>query len=98
LRKFLQSRWNGDVPFAVILGRDILLHGTAINIVAALLGSFLFVWEAPTALAATVYLLPLPYNMFLYAALWRCTGDPNVPWAKAARVVGLVWLVAVTIV
>ena len=82
---FIRSRWNGSVPVSQMLWKDMLVHGTTINIVAGLLGLALLASGAPTALGVAAFFAPLPYNVFVFAALW-----------KAAA--GLVWLLVVTII
>jgi hypothetical protein len=75
-----------------------LIYGTTINVVAALLGMLLFAGNAPTALAAAVYFAPLPYNLFLFAAVWRSAAHAAEPWASTARIAGILWLIATTII
>lgn len=88
---FVHSRWSGRIPLSRLLWTDMLLHGTTVNIVAALAGLLLLAQEAPTALGASVYFAPLPYNLFLLAALWRAAARAEEPFASAARVVGIAW-------
>jgi hypothetical protein len=95
---FFRSRWRGSVPLRHLLLHDMLIYGTTINVVAALLGLLLFASDAPTALATIVYLAPLPYNVFLFAALWKSAADAAEPWASIARIVGLLWLVAAALI
>lgn len=95
---FFASRWRADVPLGRILWRDMLLVGTAINVLSGLAGLMLFAYEAPTALATGVYFSPLPYNLFLYSALWRTADRTPGSFATLARVLGLGWLVAATVI
>lgn len=98
LSSFFRSRWRGDVPLGRLFWQDILIYGTTINIVAALFASFLFVQDAPTAVAAIIYFAPLPYNIFLFAALWKSAAAAAEPSASAARIAGLLWVVVMTII
>jgi hypothetical protein len=95
---FFLSRWHGLVPPGQLLWKDMLIYGTTINVATALLGLLLFASDAPTALAATVYFAPLPYNLFLFAALWKSAAVAEEPWALLTRVAALLWLVAVTVI
>jgi hypothetical protein len=95
---FFESRWRGSVPLGHLFWQDMLVYGTAINVVSALLASVLFAQDAPTTLAATIYFAPLPYNVFLFAALWKSAADADEPWASAARVAGLLWVIVATII
>lgn len=74
-----------------------IVHGTTINILAALLGLVLFARDAPTALGATVYFAPVPYNLFLLAALWRTAARSREPWAQAAQIAGFVWFLVMLV-
>jgi hypothetical protein len=95
---FFRSRWRGEAPLARVFWTDTIVRGTMINIAAALLGLFLFTWDAPTALAASVYFAPLPYNVFLLVALFRAAAAEGGPWASAARAAGAAWFVLVTLI
>ena len=95
---FFLSRWRGSVPLGQLFWKDMLIYGTTINVAAALLGLLLFAWDAPTALAATVYFAPLPYNVFLFAALWKSSAVADETWALLTRIAGLLWLMAVTVI
>ena len=95
---FFQSRWRGSVPLGRLLWQDMLVYGSTINVAAALLALLLFVWDAPMALAATVHFAPLPYNLFLFAAVWKSAAAAEEPWASTARIAGLLWLIAATII
>ncbi|MDQ6433965.1 hypothetical protein RB623_07890 [Mesorhizobium sp. LHD-90] len=71
LGRFFAARWNGEIALERLFWRDALLTGTAINIVTTIASLALFVAKAPAAVAVTVYLAPLPYNLFLAFSVWR---------------------------
>lgn len=90
---FFSRRWRGQVPLTVLLWRDMLGVGTVINMTATLLALAVIVQDAPDWLAVALHLLPLPYNVFLCAALWRRPDrDP------LASLIAGGWLVAMTLV
>lgn len=94
---FFAARWRGTAPLDTLLYRDMLLTGTAINVITGFFALMLFAADAPAALAAFLFFLPLPYNVFLFVAVWR-TAERAKPWARtAARALALAWL-AVSIV
>ena len=95
---FFRSRWHGDVPLGRLFWQDMLIYGTAINAMAALMALLLFAWDTPTALGVAVYFAPLPYNLFLFAALWKSAAAAREPWASAARITGLLWLIVAILV
>ena len=90
---FFRSRWNGQVPWSVLLWRDMLAVGTAVNLGATLLAVVVAIAGAPFVLVALLHFSPLPYNVFLFAALHRLPQRPELAVAAAA-----VWLIAVLIV
>jgi hypothetical protein len=90
---FFRSRWNGQVPWSVLLWRDMLAVGTAVNVGATLLAVAAAIAGAPFAVAVLLHFSPLPYNLFLFAALHRLPQRPEF-----AVLVAAAWLIAVLIV
>lgn len=95
---FFVRRWRAQVPLRRVLGRDMLLVGTAINLGAALAGLLLFASDAPTSVAASVYFAPVPYNLFLFVAVWRAAEQVGEPHASLVRIVAFAWLVAAILI
>ena len=94
MRRFVRSRWRGDVPLALLFWRDMLLCGSALNLVAALAAFLLLAAGVPTALAALVFFSPLPVNVFLAGAVWRTAAGLREPWLSITRLSALLWFVA----
>ncbi|MDP3584518.1 MAG: hypothetical protein Q8R61_05295 [Thiobacillus sp.] len=90
---FFARRWQGQVPLAALLWRDMLGVGTLINIVATVLALAVMVQGAHPAVAVALHFAPLPYNVFLFAAVWRSPHRDVVTGTIAA-----VWLAAVTLI
>lgn len=90
---FLARRWRGAVAWPVLFWRDMLAAGTVVNLLASFAALMLASQGAPMTLAATVHFAPLPYNLFLFLALWRLPQRPALVAAAAA-----VWLVLMTVV
>ena len=86
------------MPLSRVLWHDMLVVGTVVNVATGLAGLLLFANEAPTALAASVYFAPLPYNVFLLAAVWRGAEQAAAAQAAIARAVSLVWTIAVILI
>jgi hypothetical protein len=95
---FFGARWHGRVPVGHLLWPDTLLYGTAINVSAAVVALLLFANDAPTLVTTAVDFAPLPYNLFLVAAVWKTTATTKEPWATGARIVALLWAAAVMII
>lgn len=90
---WLTRRWRGAVPLRVLFWRDMLAVGTVVNLFATFAGLIAAAAGAPMAWAAALHFSPLPYNVFLFAALWRRPGRPwAMAWAAAA------WLALMTVI
>ena len=89
---YFSDRWNGRVPWSTLLWRDMLGVGTAINLAATALAVVAAIQDAAFGLVALLHFAPLPYNFFLFAALWRTPRRPAV-----AVAVGLAWFVLIVI-
>jgi hypothetical protein len=94
---FFAPRWRGEVPFARLFVTDTLVIGTLVNILATAAAVLLLGAEIPDWLAVTVHFSPLPYNIFLFLAVWRTSEKRAVPFAWAAQIAAALWLIAVTI-
>jgi hypothetical protein len=81
-----------------VLWRDMLVAGTSLNILTALAGIVLFVAEVPVTIALTVYFGALPWNLFLFVAVWRSAdhGDPSA--GLIAKIVAAIWLGTVSVI
>lgn len=95
--EFLASRWRGDVAFERLFWFDMLVAGTLVNLAAAALSLILFGLDAPAAVAITVFFAPLPYNLFLFAVVWRAAERAQSGWALA-RLGAVAWLVFATLI
>ncbi len=78
---------------SLLLWRDMLGIGTVVNLAATLFALIVVVRDGPDGLAVALHFLPLPYNAFLCAALWRM---PDRTLLAAVLAAG--WLVAMTLV
>lgn len=90
---FFSRRWNGQVPLTALLWRDMIGVGTLINLVATVLALAVMIQGAHPALAVALHFAPMPYNVFLFAAVWRSPHRDVVTGAIAAG-----WLAAVTLI
>jgi hypothetical protein len=90
---YFSRRWRGRVPLPQLLWRDMLGIGTLINLVATLLALAAITQGAPSGLAVALHFAPLPYNVFLFGALWRTPGRNEFAVGLA-----VVWLFLMTLV
>lgn len=95
-RGFFAARLAGEVQLERIFWTDMVIVATLLNIVAAYIGILLFGLKLPPWLPVAVFLSPLPYNLFLYVAVWRASARVEPRTAAAYRAAAVVW-VALTI-
>jgi hypothetical protein len=92
-RGYFARRWHGEVPTAVLLWRDMLAIGTLANLAATFVALILLSQGVSLAIVAAVHFAPAPYNLFLFAAVWRSAQRTRTTFAIA-----LVWLCTITLV
>jgi len=94
---FFTRRWQRQVPLGLLFWRDMLVIGSLLNLAAAFFGLMAlgFKYELPVALA--VFHAPLPYNLFIFGAVWRTAELVDTAKASTARFGAIVWLIAVTV-
>lgn len=90
---YFSRRWHGQVPLAILFWRDLLGVGTLINLTATALALAAIINGLHAGLALAVHLVPMPFNIFLLAALNRAP-DRN-PLIMA---VAIGWFVVMTLV
>ena len=76
-----------------LLWRDMLGVGTVVNMLFTFMALMAASQGAPFWAAAAIHFAPLPYNLFLFAAVVRA-----VPRSRIAAAVSLVWLALMTVV
>ena len=89
---WVARRWQGQVPPGTLFWRDMVLVGGVVNLLTSFAALMLVARGTPTGWAVAVHFSPLPYNLFLFAALWRQPQRGPVLSALA-----LVWLVLVCV-
>ncbi len=90
---YLARRWRGQQPLPTLLWRDMLVWGTAINLAFSAAALVMLAAGAPSSLAVLVHFAPLPWNLFIVAAVWR-----HPLCATGSRLLAAAWLVVMTIV
>jgi hypothetical protein len=93
LYNYFAERWQGRVPWRVLFWRDMLVLGTLVNLAATLLAVVAAIQGATTVVVALLHFAPLPYNLFLFAALHRSSRRPDL-----AVIAAVAWLALVMIV
>ena len=93
---YFRARWRGEVPLATVFWNDMLFVGTTVNIMTTFVAMGLLTLGVPTMPIVLTYFAPLPFNLFLVAAVWRSAENAAATTGFAARCASLVWLVAAT--
>ncbi len=94
---FFARRWRRQVPLGLLFWRDMAVVGTLVNLVAAFASLMALGFKADLATSMAIYFAPLPYNIFLVAAVWRTADLVSPQQAWSARAGAAVWLVAATL-
>lgn len=98
LATFLRSRWRGEAPLAIVFWRDMIAVGTVLNVFSGVLALILYALEAPMMVVLTVFFGFLPWNFFLFLAVWRSAGHVPPSVAFLSRASAAAWLVAVIVI
>jgi hypothetical protein len=80
---YFSRRWHGQAPVAILFWRDMLGVGTLINLTATALGLIMIINGIHAGFAVALHFLPLPFNIFLLAALNRAPDRNSVLMALA---------------
>ena len=88
LTEFFARRWRGQVPTGTVFWRDMIVVGSAVNVLATFAALMLAAQGVALAIAVAVHFAPLPYNIFLLAAVGRSPQRTPVISALAG-----VWIV-----
>lgn len=93
MKSFLLSRWRGEAQLETVFLRDMLLVGTVVTVAALAAAHGLPAAGVPPGLAALAVFLPLPWNIFLYLAVWRSADRDDGPAGLTAKTIGTMWLI-----
>lgn len=91
-RGFFARRWHGEVDLGTLFWRDTAFVGTAINVVFAVASLLLLAAGLHAALVFAIYVMPVPYNLFLFACVWRQAAELGPIASFATRTAVLGWL------
>ena len=76
-----------------VLWRDMLCVGTAVNVLSTFVALMAASQGASPWAAAAIHFAPLPYNVFLFAAVGRAS-----PRSPVTALAALAWLAVMTVV
>ena len=88
----IAARWRGEVPLRVVLWRDMLLAGTAINLLTGVAALMILAAKGEVLWAVLVHFAPLPLNLFLMCAVFRAPQS-----GTRARAMAVGWFAAMLV-
>lgn len=94
-RSFFAARWHGDVPLSRLFWWDMAVVGTAINIATTIAALAVLAMKGSAAAALAVHLASLPYNLFLFLAVWRTAEKVAPSSAWLSQLGAAAWLLLV---
>lgn len=93
--KFFSDRLAHRVPLEVMFWRDMIMAGTAINLVFLAASLALAAFDWPTWLALLVLFAPIPYNAFIWHCVWTAAAPLDINARLFVRTVASAWLTLV---
>lgn len=89
----MRALWNGHLPLARAFWEFAVLYLALINIFATVAALGALALNLPAALAAAIFLLPVPYIIVAVVAVWRSAAAYTGPryWATLARLAAVLW-------
>lgn len=92
LEGYFADRWHARVALRVLLWRDMVAVGTLVNLLTGFVALMLLA-QGLNEWAVAVHFVPIPFNAFLLAAVWRLRQRTS-----AASIVAGLWFVAMLVV
>lgn len=93
---FLGARWRGEIPLSRLFWRDMVLVASAINLATTIAALAVLGMKAPAWAAFAVHFAALPYNLFLFLAVWRTAEKVTPATAWIAQLGAAAWLILAT--
>jgi hypothetical protein len=85
--QFFRRRWQGEVPLRTLFWWDTLAVGTVVNAWVAIITLILLAQGLGTGIWLALFLVVMPYNLFLVSSLWRHRHATSITQAMS-----LTWL------
>jgi hypothetical protein len=98
VKKLVLRLWHGDMTLRSAFWDYAITYGSLLNLVTTLaaFGAYAAGW--PLAIAAAIFLSPLPYNLLAVLNVWRSAERYSGPrlWANLARIAVVIWAIVAT--
>ena len=85
--------WNGEESLARAFWEYAILYGTLANVIVTIAMFASVAANAPAWVVVVLYVLTIPYNVFIVVAVWRSAQryQGSAEWALLARIAVVVW-------
>lgn len=99
MKALVRSLWLGEMPLARAFWEYAILYGLLLNLLTTIGSLMLFAAKAPAGYGLGLFLLAVPYNLFVLVAVWRSAGryQGERHWADFARIAVVLWVLAVSL-
>ena len=100
MRNHIARLWTGQTPLARVFWDYAMIYGTLLNLITTFASLAALALGAPGLVALAIFLLPLPYNIFVVVAVWRSAALYRGParWAQLARIAVVAWAAIASVV
>ena len=98
MTRYVGQLWRGELPLSRVFWNDMLVIGTIVNIAAMLVAIALFLAGIPAWLGFAAHLLPIPYNVLLFAGVSRSAAREQPQWSWLASTAAGLWFLVMLIV
>ena len=100
MKQHIIRLWRGEITLRRVFWWYAILYGACANLTATVIAFTVVASDGPGWVAAAIFFLPLPYNVFAVICVWRSAARyrGNARWAEAARITSIAWAVLLTLV
>jgi hypothetical protein len=96
--KFFSDRLSSRVALRTLFWRDMIAIGTALSLACLAVSLLLAASEVPIWLVVIVFLLPLPYNAFMWHCVWQAANSHRAFDKVVIRAAATAWFLIVVFV
>jgi hypothetical protein len=96
--KFFSDRLSNRVALRIMFWRDMIVFGTTFSLACLAVSLLLAASEVPIWLVVIVFLLPLPYNAFMWHCVWQAANSQQAFDKAVIRAAATAWLMVVVFV
>lgn len=96
--KFFSERISSRVALRTLFWRDMIAVGTTFSLACLAVSLLLAASEAPIWLVVLVFILPLPYNAFMWHCVWQAANGHQTFDKLVIRAAATAWLLVVVFV